>query len=476
MTTRAHRTTLRAWNEVEVASLIKMRELGRAVRDIAVALNRLPQAVYDKSKHLIREGRLLRNKAPNWTSKELELLKNLSLGDGEVASKIRRTVAAVITKRVKMHLLRRERNPWTMAQDENLTKLRDNKLSLRSIAIELGRSESAISNRIHGLIAAGKMNALSRRERGHRGGLASTESREDRWTSRERQKIIDLWQSGHTANEISTMHGRSARAINSELGNLRAGKVIARLSTEEACIRRRTAHISYSQKQYAAALQTIKSIPDTKTAGYVIGVLYGDGFITIQGNRGSIGLKTTNKSFCRSFARALEETFGRKTHLLSRVEPLKEIGGYVYKDVTYYEAFLHSVHLGKAIRQVFGLTDEKSWRADPVRFLQIGSDFIDGVIQGFFDAEGSFMCRKEGQYYTTACSMNEHGLKSIHALLRMRGYKVNVCCDKRKQWKVGIGNQSDVRRFAAEIGSRIDYKAKAMEACLSAIRGTAQGS
>ena len=62
--------------------------------------------------------------------------------------------------------------------------------------------------------------------------------------------------------------------------------------------------------------------------------------------------------------------------------------------------------------------------------------------------------------------MNGEGLRSIHALLRLRGYDAHTNCDKRKQWRVGIGIQRDVRRFAAEIGSRIDHKAEKMRLCL----------
>jgi intein-encoded DNA endonuclease-like protein len=90
------------------------------------------------------------------------------------------------------------------------------------------------------------------------------------------------------------------------------------------------------------------------------------------------------------------------------------------------------------------------------------------VIQGFFDAEGSFMLDKKGRFYTTACSINGDGLKSIAALLSLRGYPATVGCDRRGQWKVGVGIQREVRRFASEIGSRIDYKAEKMRLCLAA--------
>jgi intein-encoded DNA endonuclease-like protein len=98
--------------------------------------------------------------------------------------------------------------------------------------------------------------------------------------------------------------------------------------------------------------------------------------------------------------------------------------------------------------------------------LQIGEQFADGVLQGFFDAEGSFMQSKAGRHYVSACSMNGEGLKSIQELLRRRGYQVRVGADRRGQWRVTIHTKTQVVRFAKEISSRIDYKYARMEACL----------
>jgi intein-encoded DNA endonuclease-like protein len=202
------------------------------------------------------------------------------------------------------------------------------------------------------------------------------------------------------------------------------------------------------------------------TAGYVIGVLYGDGFISVK-RSGSIGLKSTNESFCRAFAEALQETFQRKTRLLSRIEPLKKIGDYEYRNVRYYETFLHSTHLALALQKSFGHTDERRWCANPDKIMRIGERFADGVIQGFFDAEGSFMRNKGGRYYASACSMNEKGLRSIHELLSRRGYNSRIGVDGRGQWRIALNIQSEVLKFATKIGSRIDYKYARMQAALT---------
>jgi hypothetical protein len=145
---------------------------------------------------------------------------------------------------------------------------------------------------------------------------------------------------------------------------------------------------------------------------------------------------------------------------------MKRIGAYVYRDVLYFETFFHSVHIGLALRARFGFTDERRWRANPAVFLNIGKAFADGVLQAFFDSEGSIMRRKAGRYYVSACSVNGPGLKSIAELLWRRGYKARLTVDRRGQWRVAIHRSPDVLRFASKIGSRIDYKARRLQECL----------
>jgi len=455
----------RPWSNEETKQITVLRLQGKPVDEIARVLGRSVKAVNAKCSRLVKQGAIPNKKSPAWSAADMCVLENLSLNAHKVASLLSRSVAAVKTKRVKLGLFQREPNPWSPEQDEQLVQLRNEGRSFSEIASALKRTRSAISNRVHGLIKMGKIAALSNAERSRRGGLRSHDSRDDLWDDDERYEIKQLWEYGYSAYEISERMGRSQSAINNELGKMRTAGSLGYLADGERNKRAKKGIRRRSQEQYVAALNLVKSIPRTKTSGYVIGVLYGDGFITIIGDRGSIGLKSTNESFCRSFAEALEETFGKKTTFLSRLEQ-KNIGAYEYKDVRYYEAFLHSVYIAKAIRDVFGLTDEQSWRADLSLFVELGDRFIDGAIQGFFDAEGSFM--KDGRrYYTTACSMNEAGLKSICELLRLRGYPATINCDKRGQWRTGIHRQQHVLRFATEIGSRIDYKAARMAECIN---------
>lgn len=459
------------WSEDELVLLRQLRQAGETATRIAEILHVTPDMVYSKCKQLLRTRKLSSRKPRPWAPDEIALFDDVALGDGEIAAKLHRSVAAVATRRKKAGVYRRAPKPWDLSTDQELISLREGGSSFAQIAGALGRTQIAVSNRVHNLIRAGKLEPLTRSERSRRAGIATAQSRTDRWSDEERLKLVSLWRSGCSVREIEALGDRSKRAIDAELAKLRRSGAIENLSGDEAQRRNLRGRATRSERMRREALTAVNCLPNLRDAGYVIGVLYGDGFVSISGNRASIGLKSTNASFCDSFANALEATFGQGTRRLSRIEPIKRIGQHIYKNVTYFECFLHSLYLAKAIRATFGNTGEKQWCADPAHCMRIGDKFTDGVIQGFFDAEGSFMQRRRGGFYATACSMNGRGLNSIRALLELRGYRPTILCDKRGQWRVSLHTQADVIRFASEIGSEIDYKKAAMQACLAKVAG-----
>lgn len=442
-----------------------MREANHDVASIAAALRRPIESVYAVCKRLVRAGRLGSKRGRPWTTQELAALGNTTLRNEKLAGLLHRTKAAVKKKRLGLSLRPRIRESWSTAQDSRLIELRERGSSFSEIARDVHRTESAVSNRVGCLIKSGKLVSLPQFERSRRGGISSGITREDRWSDNERETILALWKTGHTAAEINAASKRSVSAIQNLLGALRKSEAIGRLPAADIKTRLVRARQRQRSQRCRTAEEFITALPNTVTAGYVIGVLYGDGFISVK-RSGSIGLKSTNESFCRAFAETLQETFQRKTRLLSRIEPLKKIGHYEYRNVRYYEAFLHSTHLALALQKSFGYTDERRWCANPDNIMRIGERFADGVIQGFFDAEGSFMRNKGGRYYASACSMNEKGLKSIHELMKRRGYNGRIGVDGRRQWKVALNAQSEVLKFASEISSRIDYKRARMQAAL----------
>lgn len=362
------------WTDDERSLLVRMREGNHDVASIAATLKRPIESVYAVCKRLVRTGQLGSKRGRPWTTRELAALGNITLRDEQLAGLLGRTKAAVKKKRLGLSLRPRIREPWSVAQDSQLIEMREEGSSFSEIARALHRSEFAVSNRVHHLVKRGNLVPLSEVERSRRGGISSGITREDRWSDNERETILALWKGGNTAAEINAASKRSVSAIQNLLGALRKNDTIGRLPAADVRTRLVRARQRQRSQRCRTAEEFIAALPNTVTAGYVIGVLYGDGFISVK-RSGSIGLKSTNESFCLAFAEALQETFQRKTRLLSRIEPLKKIGDYEYRNVRYYEAFLHSTHLALALRKAFGHTDEWRWCSNPDKIMRIGERF-----------------------------------------------------------------------------------------------------
>ena len=230
-----------------------MRKAGHTARHIAISLERPIESVFTKCKRLLHAGTLQSRKASKWSISQLEKLRDITLSNAEVAKITGRTKAAVQTKRVHLGVALGLRNPWGESLDRALLDLRGKGLSFSEMAKTLGRTESSVSNRVHTLIADGILTPLPQTERSRRGGAARGISREDRWKPEERDSLVNLWESGHTAQEISVVFRRSVSAISNELSNLRIAKVITRLPVKEAHRRAHAAHIKYSERQIGRA-------------------------------------------------------------------------------------------------------------------------------------------------------------------------------------------------------------------------------
>jgi hypothetical protein len=207
-----------------------------------------------------------------------------------------------------------------------------------------------------------------------------------------------------------------------------------------------------------------------------MGVLYGDGFISIsepdpvhgRRRKGSLGLKTTNASFADAFRGSLKATFGLPTRRHSRIEPLKVIGGRVYRNKRYHETFLHQIHTAAAVWDMFGPTTCHDWMIDVAQCLRLGREFCLGLLQGLVDSEGSISRAKKSGLFSLRLEMaNGPGMASLHELILALGYNASLHPQKNGTLRIGfLGGQAGVARYAREIGSRIDYKAKLMRDCL----------
>lgn len=145
--------TDRYWNESEDATLIKLRDEGKALPEIAAAMSkRSPIAVRNRLKAL-KSGKVLPRGRPyrRWTSVEVDRLRDMyaeGLSTTEIAAKLDRSVAMVGQMRRSLQSpAERQKNSskrWTSDERNMLLELRRQGLSFAHIASKLpGRTTEA---------------------------------------------------------------------------------------------------------------------------------------------------------------------------------------------------------------------------------------------------------------------------------------------------------------------------------------------
>jgi len=285
--------------------------------------------------------------------------------------------------------------------------------------------------------------------------------RNDLWKNSDTEKLIELWKSGSRAKEVAVELGKTKSAVENRIFLMRKKGFINKLSKEEFLQHNKKGIQEGKIRRYENAENYLENINHSKDYGYILGVLCGDGFITIMGDRGSIGIKTTNKSFRDSFCKCLESVFNKKTKKLERFEN-KTIGKYKYENVKYYEGFLHSVHIGKSLIKKFGEFKEDKWNIFNGIRKEESKEFLKGIAQGFFDSEGSIYKKDERRKAIDMSSKNKVGLDGIRKILEVLGIETKLYTGK-KEFKLRIFKKLEIEKFINKIGSRIDRKKERME-------------
>jgi hypothetical protein len=172
----------------------------------------------------------------------------------------------------------------------------------------------------------------------------------------------------------------------------------------------------------------------------------------------SIALRCTNRSFARSFARALATSVTLNVKELTRVEPIKRVGQHVYRNVTYYEVWLHDRHLVRAIQDWTGPTTTHEWKIDLGDARQRGPAYCDGLIQGLYDSDGSISRNGARGVSIRFGTASAAGAKSLHALMTWRGFETTLApVNGKGEHRISV-RAASAMRYAIEISSRIHYK------------------
>ncbi len=358
----------------------------------------------------------------------------------------------------------RARRVWTPAEDAEVVRLRAAAIPAPEIARRLGRTRDQITWRFSKLVARGVAPPMTPAERSRRAGRATAARRDDLWTAEEDAELVRAWNAGAMPAEIAGTVDRPISSIAGRVAALRARGVVGRMTIADRKVRERRARAAITDAKHEEARALVAACETTESFGYVVGLLYGDAFVHVC--RMSVALKCTNGSFADSFARALEQSVGGPVKRLERVEPIKVVGDHEYRDVRYFEVYLHRRHVTAALVAMLGDTTKLGWRLDVDAAMRRGPAFCAGLIRGLFDSDGSFELRGRGiaiRYGST----NPLGAPAVHALMERMGFDVGLGTPSAKgEMRVSV-RAASAERYATEISSGIDYKRAKLEQFLA---------
>jgi len=341
-----------------------------------------------------------------------------------------------------------QRRNWTAEEDERIVAMRHEGCECAQMAEALDRSLSSTKTRIDRLIKKGVLKSSQRH-----------------WAPWEDAKIASMRDEGASTPEIAKTLDRPLGSTWTRIHHLLEQGTIRRLSNSEAKARWRRERTQRSKQMATEASERVADIPKTADVGYVVGVLFGDGFLLQNGR--TIGLKCTNSSLAQAFADALLNAFGEHPRRLERIEHEKRVGGRTYHNIHYFEVMLHRRHIASALRAWLRPTSTWAWSINVDDALSRGDEYCNGLIQGLYDSDGSVSTHGRVGVHIRLGTASEHGARSLHELMTKRGYGVGLNARvKGNEYRVDVHAGSCVR-FATEISSRIDYKKERLNAFLA---------
>jgi hypothetical protein len=438
--------TVQPWTAEELAILKAERLKGTDYSMLVQLTHHSYGSVHTKVKELLRTGEITTRTGRPWTEADDEIVK--ARLPKEAAILLNRPLRHIYARRSNLHLPALPRT-YQAGDLDLVVALRQKGQTAKEIAQQVNRPETVINGTLSRLVTSGKLPHLTTEERHTRRCRAWVSHRV--WTVAERETIQALWVAGLTAREITERVGgdHTIAQVNCCLTQLKKTGTIPKLTSEEHKAhhtRWRTAKQEKADQQW---IDRLRAQPD-HNLGYIVGVLYGDGFIVR--NDHTVGLKTTNKSFADSFTAAITAWFGVEPKRYQRLEN-KKIGTYTYHDVLYYEVLFCRATIGRAILHVFGDTRTFAWQINIEQTLAFGEAFACGLVQGLVDSEGSV---ETDRRIISVASSHRPGLESLQQLLEKLGYDVSLYDSKtRATYRLTLYGEV-AARYAKNIGSRID--------------------
>jgi len=204
-----------------------------------------------------------------------------------------------------------------------------------------------------------------------------------------------------------------------------------------------------------------------KDKGYIIGVIYGDGYISHSKNKlgdmvpQSFGMKVSEEDFADAFSAACKKCLCEVICHHTR----EKLGIGLRKDELRdrYSCTKHSRNLAGELKNRFGPTDTFNWYIHDEDFLD--KEFLGGVMSGVFDSDGWI----HGLHIYMATA-SKKGADCVEKAFNILGMKPNR--HEKTEWTgtvmyyVGINGKDSLSKFKDVVGFRLQRKAYLLDKVL----------
>jgi len=187
---------------------------------------------------------------------------------------------------------------------------------------------------------------------------------------------------------------------------------------------------------------------------YVLGVILGDGYITLPKNGGGyIGLNVKDEDFAEAFKKSLDEWSGKKCRL------------YFYRD--FWRVYLHSVAVAKFLNN-FNIN----------KLLSFSEEIKCAFLKGLFDSEGSLHYKqKRIRFYNSdnnLINLTKIILESLginHIKIYKRKEEIHILHGRKflvkPVYSLAICRRKNIQLFYDKIGFSIKKKQEKLEEILN---------
>ena len=179
--------------------------------------------------------------------------------------------------------------------------------------------------------------------------------------------------------------------------------------------------------------------------GYLIGVLYGDGYLDDEG----VYIFSKDKEFVEQFAKAIEIHFGASCNIRKRTQTTKLPNGQKALLVGYRTGF-YSVRLKPYLENIFGSFKSNEWEIPVSKVLSFGKEFCYGLIGGLYDSDGHYLLQ--------FAAGNEGGINSVRSLLINLGFSPTNIMKRPTAYYMSLTSYSGRMKFFKEVTFKLKRK------------------